>query len=550
VSVPAPSEHPDPARTCLRAREAAARGDWEAAYRAFEQVGDDFSWSAGDLALWSTAGYLLGRVDTAIAAMSRAHDAHLGGGDAAAAVRCGFWVVFMLLGRGEHAQAGGWLARCGHEAELLSSDSSARGYLALTQAHRLVAIEHRYDQGGALAEQVVGLARRDPDPDLLALALMVGGRARIRAGETHDGFAMLDEAMVGVVRDEVSPTAAGTVYCAVIEACGEVGELRRAVEWTQALTTWCDRQRGMVTFTGRCRTHRAAVLMLRGDWDAAVAEAGHACARFAGAADEEAAGEAFYLLAELHRLAGRDTLAERAYRQAGEWGRDPQPGLALLRLAQGRAEAAAATVNRLLEEVGLAIERVRVLPAAVAVLLEINDIAAAAGAAEELARLAGSFETPGLQAAAAHAGGAVLLARDRPAEALARLRDAAGTWRSVDAVFELARTRVLIAEACRRMGDRDTADLELAAARRTLAELGAGPALAALPSDARDRYGLSARELEVLRLVATGLTNREIAERLTIAVRTVDRHVANILTKLGVPSRTAASWFAHEHGLI
>jgi DNA-binding CsgD family transcriptional regulator len=550
VSVPAPGEHPERADACQRAREAAARGDWQAAHRAFAQVDDDFRWSADDLALWSTAGYLLGRVDTAVDAMSRAHDAHMGRGDAAAAVQCGFWVVFMLLGRGEHAQAGGWLARCGHEAELLPSGSAARGYLTLMEAHRMVAIEHRYAEAGALADRAVGLARRDPDPDLLALALMVAGRARIRAGETHDGFAMLDEAMVGVVRDEVSPTAAGTVYCAVIEACGEVGELRRAVEWTQALTTWCDRQRGMVTFTGRCRTHRAGVLMLRGDWDAAVAEANHACTSFAGAADEAAAGEAFYLLAELYRLAGRDTLAEQAYRQAGEWGRDPQPGLALLRLAQGRAEAAAATVNRLLEEEHLAIDRVRVLPAAVAVLLEVGDVAAAAGAAEELAGLAGSFDTPGVQAAAAHAGGAVLLARGHPAEALARLRDAAGTWRTVDAVFELARTRVLIAEACRRLGDDDTADLELAAARRTLTELGAGPALAALPPQARDRYGLSARELEVLRLVATGLTNREVAKRLTIAVRTVDRHVANILTKLGVPSRTAAGRFAYEHGLI
>jgi DNA-binding CsgD family transcriptional regulator len=550
MSVPAPGERSELVDAHASAREAAARGDWQAVYRAFEQVASDAGGDADGLALWATAGYLLGRVDAAIEAMSQAHDAYVERGAAAAAVRCGFWVVFMLLGRGEHAQAGGWLARCGHAAGPLPPDSSARGYLILTEAQRMVAVEHRYDEGGVLAEQVVGLARRDPDADLLALALMVTGRARIRAGKTRGGFASLDEAMVGVVRDEVSPTAAGTVYCAVIEACGEVGELRRAVEWTQALTTWCDRQRGMVTFTGRCRTHRAAVLMLRGDWDAAVAEADHACARFAGAADEAAAGEAHYLLAELHRRAGRGDLAERAYRTAGDWGRDPQPGLALLRLAQGRAGAAAAAVVRLLEEGGQAIDRIRVLPAAVEVLLEVGDLTAAAGAAQELAELADSFDTPGVRAAAAYAGGAVLLARDQPAGALARLREAAGTWRSVDAVFELARTRGLIAQACRRLGDGDTADLELAAARRTLAGLGAGPALAVLPSHARDRYGLSARELEVLRLVATGRTNREIGEHLTIAVRTVDRHVASILTKLGVTSRTAASSFAHEHGLI
>ncbi|HEX5996762.1 MAG TPA: helix-turn-helix transcriptional regulator [Jiangellales bacterium] len=545
-----PGQDPEPVEACRRGREAAAGGDWAAAFRAFEQVADDGALGADDLALWSTAGYLLGRVDAAIDAMSKAHDAYVVIGEAAAAVRCGFWVVFMLLGRGQHAQAGGWLARCGHEAEQLSFDSAERGYVTLTRAHQAVAIEHRYDEGGALAGQVVGLARCGRDPDLLALALMIAGRARIRAGETHDGFAMLDEAMVGVVRDEVSATVAGTVYCAVIEACGEVGELRRAVEWTQALATWCDRQRGMVTFTGRCRTHRAAVLMLQGDWDAAVAEANSACASFAGAADEAAVGEAFYLLAELHRLAGRDALAEQASGQASEWGREPQPGLALLRLGQGRAEAAVATVNRLIEEPNRTIDRVRVLPAAVVVHLDVGDVASAEAAAEELAEIAGSFNTPGLRAAAAHAGGAVLLARNCPAEALARLRDAAGTWRSVGAVFELARTRVLIAEACRRLGDDDGATLELAAARRTLADLGAGPAVAALPPDEGHRYGLSERELEVLRMVATGMTNREVAERLSIAVRTVDRHVANIFTKLGVPSRTAATRFAYEHRLV
>jgi DNA-binding NarL/FixJ family response regulator len=548
--MPSPGKDPEPVDACRSAREAAAGGDWESAYRAFERVANDGALGADDLALWSTAGYLLGRVEAAIDAMARAHDAHVSNGDAVAAVRCGFWLVFMLLGRGQRALASGWLARSGHEAEPLSRDSTARGYLTLTRAHHMVAIEHRYEEGGALAGQVAGLARRGRDLDLLALALMIAGRARIRVGATYDGFAMLDEAMVGVVRDEVSPTVAGTVYCAVIEACGEVGELRRANEWALALATWCDRQRGMVTFTGRCRTYRAAVLMLRGDWDAAVAEANSACASFAGAADEGAVGEAFYLLAELHRLAGRDALAEQAYGQASEWGREPQPGLALLRLAQGRAEAALATVNRLVEETSLTIDRVRVLPAAVVVFLDVGDVASAEASARELAEIAGSFDTPGLRAAAAHAGGAVLLARNRPAEALARLRDAAGTWRSVGAVFELARARVLIAEACRRLGDEESADRELTAARRTLADLGAGPSVAALPPDKEYRYGLSERELEVLRLVATGLTNREVAERLTIAVRTVDRHVANIFTKLGVPSRTAAARFAYEHGLI
>ncbi len=547
---PAPGEGPRPAASCAPAREAAARGAWEEAFAAYAAADADGACGAGDLARWATSGYLVGRVEAAIAAMSRAHDAHLAEGDVPAAVRCGFWVVFMLLGHGEPAQAGGWLARCAHEADDLAPFDAARGYPGLLQAQRLVALEHRYEEGTALADEAAGAARRRDEPDLLALALMVAGRGRIRAGRAREGFAMLDEAMVGVVRGEVSPIAAGTVYCSVIEACGEVAELRRAVEWTDALTAWCDRQQGMVTFTGRCLTHRAAVLMLRGDWDAALDEAEHACARFAGAADEAATGEALYLLAELHRLTGREGPAERAFGQARDWGRDPQPGLALLRLAQGRGDAAAATVRRLLDERHTAVDRVGVLPAAVDVLLATGDVGAAARAADELDGLADELGTPGLRAAAARAAGAVLLARDLPADALGRLREAAETWRSVGAVYEVARTRLLVAEACRRLGDHDTADLERAAARRRLDELGAVPDRTGPEPGASAADRLTAREREVLRLVATGMTNREVADHLTIAVRTVDRHVTHILAKLGVTSRTAATTVAHERGLI
>ena len=544
---------PDSGDQRLRAREAVARGDWEQAYEAFRHCDAESMCSATELSLLATASYLIGQVETAVDAMSRAHDGHRAHGDISAAVRCGFWVVFMLLGRGESALAGGWLARCLHESEGLTEGDAAGGYLVLLKGQRLVAIEHRYEEGVVLAEEAAGLARLGADADLLALALMVAGRGRVRDGDTQAGFGQLDEAMLGVVRDEVSPITAGTVYCAVIEACGEVGELQRAVEWTRALTVWCDRQNGMVTFTGRCLTHQSAVLMLRGEWDAALAEADHARARFTGAADESATGEAVYLLAELHRLAGRDSLAEQSFREAGEWGRDPQPGLALLRLAQGRGEAAVAMVRRLLEERDVAIDRIRVLPAAIEILLRTGDLDAAAAAAEELVGWAGSFRTPGLQAAADRSLGAVMLARDLPAQALGRLREAAWTWRSVGAVYELARTRVLIADACRRLGDDDSADLELAAARSTFAELGAVSELAGLAepvTGAPSWFGLSHRELEVLRLVATGLTNREVAERLTIAVRTVDRHVTSILAKLEVPSRTAASTFAQEHGIL
>ncbi|MEZ5092830.1 LuxR C-terminal-related transcriptional regulator [Nocardioides sp.] len=532
-----------------RAHEAADAGRWEEALAAFAAAPAG-SCTAEDLAVRSTAAYLLGHVDEAVDAMAGAHDAHLAAAEHTEAVRAGFWVAFMLLGRGDQAQAGGWLARCSHVAEGLAAESVARGYLDLLQAQRLVVAERQYAAGSALAERVVVAARRGPDPDLVALALMVAGRGRIRAEAAAEGLGMLDEAMVGVVRGEVRPVAAGTVYCSVIEACWEVGELPRAAEWTDALTAWCERQSGLVTFTGRCLTHRGEVLLLRGEWEAAVAEAERACERFAGAADEASRGDALYLLGELHRLGGRVGPADRSYREAGEWGRDPQPGLALLRLAQGRREPAAAALRRALTEDRTPEDRIRLLAAAVEVLLAVGDRAGAEAAAAELTARAARLDTTALRASAAYAAGVVRLASGDPSGAVPQLRAAMAAWGEVGADYEIARTRVRVAAACRALGDRDAGEAELAAARRTFTRIGAAADLAGLPEAGPDRRGLSGRELEVLALVATGLTNREIAERLTIAVRTVDRHVTSILTKLDVPTRTAASTYAHEHGLL
>lgn len=538
-------------QAAARGRAAAARMAWDDAFAAFAAADADAPLHADDLEVWAVAAYLLGRVDAAVDAQARAFEAHRGGGDVPAAARCGFWIVFILLNRGDVAQAGGWLARCQHLLDGLPADAAEHGYLLCIQAFRQVAVERDYGAALATARQVLRIARPARDDDLVALGLTVAGRSAILAQRPAQGLTELDEAMAAVVGGGLSPAVAGTVYCSLIEACEQIGEVRRAREWTTALTRWCDRQQGMVTFTGQCLTHRATILRRGGAWQEAEEQASLACARFAGAADEGATGMALYELAEVQRVRGDLDAAEETYQRAGEWGCDPQPGLALVRLAQDRADTAAAAMRRVMAERIDPVDRLALLSPHVEVMLAVGDRDAARAAATELADHAATFGTDALEAAAGQARGAVLLADGHVAEAARVLRRSLDTWRSVDAPYDAARVRMLLAEACRRVGDVDTAEVERAAARRTYTELGAVADLARLTAfDTGPEHGLTARELEVLRLVTTGMTNQAIADDLYVAVKTVDRHVGNILAKLGVATRTAATAYAYEHGLV
>ena len=385
------------------------------------------------------------------------------------------------------------------------------------------------------------------------MALNIEGRALLAAGHVREGLTALDEAMVAVVAGEVSAAVAGMVYCSVIEACEEISELHRAHEWTAALSEWCDGQPGLVTFTGQCLVHRAAIRQLHGDWKEALDEAERACDRLADAPDRSATGAAMYRVGELHRCRGDDVAAEDAFRHAGEWGCDPQPGLALLWLGQGRTDSALAAITRALDESREPARRAKLLPAFVEVTLATGGVEAARRGADELATIAGGFGTAALAAEADLARGALLLAEGDGRAALISLREAATRWRDLDAPFDEARARVILAQACRAVGDAETATSELTAAGNVFERLGARPSQARVEKLTRvgaGAAGLSARELVVLRMLATGRTNRAIADELVLAVKTVDRHVSNIFTKIGVSSRAAATAYAYEHDLV
>jgi DNA-binding CsgD family transcriptional regulator len=533
-------------------RDAYARRAWTEAYTALAEAGRTGLLSAVDLEALATAAYMLGRDDDYVAALERAHHAHLEAGEVARAVRCAFWMGITLAQKGDVGPATGWLGRAQRLLERTGEDCVERGYLLMPVMFRHEAAGD-FRAAAIVAAEAATIAERFGDPDAIALAVHAQGHMLIRDGQVEDGLALLDEAMVIATSTELSPIATGLVYCGVILACQEVHELRRAREWTAVLARWCGEQPDLVAFTGRCLIHRAEIMQLHGAWPDALEEARRASERLG--LSQAGTGQAFYLQGEIHRLCGEFDAAERAYREASRCGREPQPGMVLLRLAQGRTDVAAATIRRVASETSEPLRRAALLPACVEIMLAAGDTEQARRFSHELAEIATSYGSGMLDATATHARGAVELTEGDNQAALGSLRHAWQVWQELEAPYEAARARVLIALACRALGDEDTAALELQSARDCFEQLAAAPDVARIDTlvqraPSHGAHGLSARELEVLRLVAAGKTNRDIARALVISEHTVARHIQNIFAKLHLSSRTAASAFAFEHELV
>lgn len=535
-------------------RDAAARQAWRAAFDYLCRADRQGTLSAEDIDQLATVANLAGKSHESIACWTRAHHDFLRRGEVARAVRCAFWIgLSLIMEHGDEARANGWLARGQRLLDEAGQDVVERGYLLLPRALKTY-WSGDAAAGHALFQQVIEIGERFGDADLTALGRIGLGETFIHLGDSARGVPLLDEVMASVFADELSPMVIGLVYCALIACCQQTFDLRRAREWTMAFTSWCESQPELVPFRGECVVYRVELLQLRGAWPTALEEARRVCQQLSQPGSRSWAGAAYYQQGEVHRLRGAYAEADEAYRSAHLWGFSPQPGLSLLRLAQGRPDVALAATSRALAEAPDGIARSRILPAHIEILLARGELDRARACADELARIAAERNAPLLTALAHACEGRVRLAAGDAEAALPELRRAWTLLSAQDATYEAARVREQMAAACSALGDEDGAALELEAARHVFRGLGAAPDLARLeggrhPPIGPAPAGLTPREVEVLRLIAAGNSNRAIAVELYLSEKTVARHVSNILAKLGLSSRAAATAYAYEHGL-
>lgn len=537
-----------------RGRAAYEAHRWRDAFESLAMADREAPLAGDDLERLAWSAALSGHDDEQIAAFERLYQLRLDAGENLAAVRAAFWLGLRLSYIGETGRGTGWFGRSERLAARADPNGAERGYALLPEIFRLLTARDG-DAACTAAVRAAEIGDRFGDLDLATLARNFHGRALIQQGRHEAGLAVLDEAMLAVTKGALFPVTTGLVYCSVIDCCRRLYAVERAREWTEALARWCDAQPQLTPFTGHCRVHRSEILQLQGAWREALEEAERAAEKLPRSHSAEAAADASYQKAEIHRLRGEYPAAEEAYRNASRLGREPQPGLALLRLARGDGEAAAAAIRHVVGATREAFARTRYLPAAVEILLAADDVEGARGAARNLEEIAASARNEILDAMAAHARGAVSFAEGDAQAAIEPLRDAFATWRQIGAPYLAARMRVQIALAYRTLGDRDGARMELDAARTVFRELGAAPDLAridALDADESSHrpFGLTPRELEVLRLVASGKTNKAISSELFVSEKTIDRHVSNIFNKIDVNTRAAATAFAYQHQLL
>lgn len=548
------------------ARKAAEACRWRDAYEVLTRVDQDAALEPGDLELLSTAAFLTGHEDESRQASMRAYQIWVNSGEKRRAAVHAVRIGLDKLDTAEIAEASGclpaslsgcsaWVAQA---SALLDGEEECveHGYLLVP-----VAFEHlaagddleALEESVRVAQQAVEIGRRFGDPELIALAGMILGRTLIRSRREPDGMSVLEESVSIAAAGEVSAPIAGTVLTSAVKAAEVQWDLPRFDRFVRVLADWCELQQGMVQFRARSMTHEATLNRVRGTWATALELAEEATDPVVSDYDQVALADAMYEQGEVLRLRGELGAAEDAYRRVSQAGSDPQPGLALLRLLEGDTDAAAAAVARSLAETSAPLEKVELLAAQVEILVAAGDLEGVESAVWDLEEIAATRDIPFLDATTRQAKGSFLLAKGEGLSALKLLREASRVWRHLEVPYEEARARALMARSCQMLGDEDTMVLEGKVAVRTFTELGAGrdliDAQRIIERGSEETHGLTSRELEVLRLVARGLTNRDIAEQLVVAVRTVDSHVGNVFTKLGVTNRAAATAYAHRHEL-
>jgi DNA-binding NarL/FixJ family response regulator len=518
-----------------RARAAFAQRDWQAAYDAFKACS---LLEADDHDALAESAHWLGQAEDAITHYTEAHRLHLDNNARRRASLSAFNAAIYLRLTGQGAQADGWLSRS-HRLLEGEEEGAEHGYPLYLESARLMGSD--LDAAIVTAKNMQDIGKRFGDDTLVALGVFYEGRSLVKQARVREGLALLDEAMLAALSDRLKPMWTGAIYCGLLSACHELADHRRAREWTAATTQWCSPLPMASLYPGICRVHNAEILSLHGDWEQAEREALAICDDMAGI-DVFVVADAFYEVGEVRRLRGNYVGAEDAYNRAHEAGRDPQPGCALLLLARGEVPAATSSIAAAVAAFGGSrLERAPLHAAQVEIALAGGNIDLADSSANEVAETAETFQSEGLRAVAHHCQGAVALAKGQPVVALGTLRMAASAWQELDAPYETARVRVLLAEAYRSLDDGAAADRELAAANAAFAKLGVGPGAEAKSAPG----GLTERELEVLRLVAMGKSNAEVAAELFLSAKTVARHLSNIFTKIGVSSRAAATAWAY-----
>lgn len=532
---------------------------WADAYATLQQADAVSPLQAEDLSRLAWSAGLLGHDTEMLAAQERLYQIFLDSGDELEAARSAFWLGFRLFSLGEQGKASAWLARAERIASAASRACAVQGYLMLPRVHRAMA-QGQFSQAAELAASAIEIGMQCKDADLTALARNLRGRALLRCGDVQNGLAMLDEAMLSVASGELSPLVTGLVYCNVIAGCQQIQAIERSREWTEALSQWCNSQPQLIKFTNACFAHRAEMRLFYGQWDEALIEAQRSAANdHDPRTARDAAANGLYQQAEVYRLRGQYSDALASYEKVAALGRDPLPGLALLRLAQGQKETAISALRRLSATTEDPLQRIQFLFSLVHVLLQMSAQQEAHEATEELERVATLFDSNVLKASAAQARGEVLLHTGKANEALIILRQAMDAWHALGTSYHAAITGLLVAQCYCHMNDTDAAVMQLRSVQVVFESLGAKPDLDKVTalratmeksSDEASAHDLTKRELQVLKLVATGATNKAIANELGLSDKTIERHLGSVFNKLGLASRAAATAYAFQHGLI